>query len=250
MKASVVSVSFCLGLVCTLTAGASIPSYFEKLSVTRRDLNTAKVQQELGDLVSNTTLIFGPDDDRFKNATSRWQDFSRPNIQIAIEPGCESDVATIVKYSNANSAEYLARSGGHGLTATLGTFNGIQISMQPLSDITIQPSGKSAWLGGGLIVVQVIQYLWERGFVATTGGCECVGMLGAGLGGGHGRYEGLYGMISDNILQLNVVLANGSSIRVNSSSHNDLLWAMKGAGNNFGIVTSYEMNIYPRGPAT
>lgn len=122
--------------------------------------------------------------------------------------------------------------------------------MRQLNDIAVQPSGKSAWLGGGTIVGHVIKSLWDQGFVTTTGGCECVGMLGAGLGGGHGRYEGLYGMISDNILQLNVVLADGSSIRVNQTKHDDLLWGMRGAGHNFGIVTSYEMNVFPRGPET
>ncbi|GKT90211.1 FAD binding domain-containing protein [Colletotrichum tofieldiae] len=250
MKASVVSIFCNAGLLWTLAAGASVPRYFEKHLTTRRDLNSTQIQHELGGQVSNTTLIFGPDDDRFYNATSRWSDFSRPNVQVVIEPGSESDVAKIVQYCNANSVDFLARSGGHGLTASLGAFNGIQISMQKLNTITIQPCRKSAWLGGGALVGQVIHHLWDRGFVTTTGGCECVGMLGAGLGGGHGRYEGLYGMISDNLVQLNVVLANGSSIRVNATSHSDLLWGMKGAGHNFGIVTSYEMNIYPRGPDT
>ncbi len=75
-------------------------------------------------------------------------------------------------------------------------------------------------------------------------------MLGAGLGGGHGRHEGLYGLVSDNFLNLNVVLADGRAIRVNATSNADLLWAMKGAGHNFGIVTSFEMNVFPRGPDT
>lgn len=57
-------------------------------------------------------------------------------------------------------------------------------------------------------------------------------------------------MVSDNFRQLNVVLANGTAIVVNETSHGDLLWGMKGAGHNFGIVTSFEMNIYPRGPET
>ena len=122
--------------------------------------------------------------------------------------------------------------------------------MVNLKNITIEPSKKSAWFGGGVYGGLVTQYLWDRGFVTTTGSCDCVGLLGVGLGGGHGRHEGLYGMVSDNFLQLNVVLADGSAIRVNSTSHSDLLWAMKGAGHNFGIVTSFEMNIFPRGPDT
>ncbi|KAE8373962.1 hypothetical protein BDV26DRAFT_284671 [Aspergillus bertholletiae] len=250
MKASVLSISCYFGLLWTLAAGASIPRYFEKHPTTRHNLTSTQIQRELGGQVSSTTSIFGPDDGRFNEATSRWTDFSKPHVQVVIEPGRESDIAIIVRYCNANSIDFLAISGGHGLSASLATFNGIQINMAQLNDITIQPSGKSAWFGGGTIVGPVVEYLWDRGFVATTGGCECVGMLGAGLGGGHGRYEGLYGMISDNILQLNVVLADGSTIRVNKRSHRDLLWGMKGAGHNFGIVTSYEMNIFPRGPDT
>lgn len=66
------------------------------------------------------------------------------------------------------------------------------------------------------------------------------------LGDGHGRYEGLYGLIQDNIVHYNVVLGNGTEIGVNETSYPDLLYALKGAGHNFGIVTSVVEKIYPR----
>lgn len=73
-----------------------------------------------------------------------------------------------------------------------------------------------------------------------------MGLLGPGLGGGHGRYEGQYGLVLDNFLHLNVVLADGSEIAVSETENSDLFWAMKGAGHNFGIVTSAQLKIYPR----
>lgn len=97
MKASVLSITYFLALLWTLAAGASIPRYFEKNQITRRDLTTTQVQHELGGQVSNTTSIFGPDDGRFKKTTSRWTTFSKPQIQVVVEPGSESDVATIVR---------------------------------------------------------------------------------------------------------------------------------------------------------
>lgn len=97
MKASVLSVSCCLGHLWSLAAGASIPRYFEKHPTTRYNLTSTPVQQELGGQVSNTTFIFGPNDSRFNNVTSRWTDFSKPHIQVVIEPGSESDVAKIVR---------------------------------------------------------------------------------------------------------------------------------------------------------
>lgn len=69
--------------------------------------------------------------------------------------------------------------------------------------------------------------------------------MGPALGGGHSRYEGLYGMVMDNIIHYNVVLANGTELGVNATSHPDLLWALKGAGHNFAIVTSFVKEIYP-----
>lgn len=86
--------------------------------------------------------------------------------------------------------------------------------------------------------------------ITATGSASCVGLLGPGLGGGHGRWQGYYGLVSDNFIKLNVVLANGSATTVSSDTAPDLFWAMKGAGHNFGIVTSFEMKIYDRGPDT
>lgn len=80
----------------------------------------------------------------------------------------------------------------------------------------------------------------------ATGASPCVGILGPGLGGGYGRYSGLYGLVLDDILHYNVVLANGTATGVNETSHPDLLWALKGAGHNFAVVTSVVKKIYPK----
>ncbi|KAK4223289.1 hypothetical protein QBC38DRAFT_548593 [Podospora fimiseda] len=248
---SLVIFSLCfLSGLSSLVSGASVPRYFESQPTTRRNLTTEQVRRELSSQVSPGTLIFGPGDAEFANRTSRWTGFSKPDVRVVIEPVAESDVSAIVKYCNRNSIDFLAIGGGHGLAYSLKRFSGLQISMRQLNNIAIQKNSKSAWFGGGTVVGPVIQYLHDRGYVTTTGGCECVGMLGAGLGGGHGRYEGLYGLISDNIVQLRVVLADGKAIVVSKSSNSDLFWAMRGAGHNFGIVTSFEMNIFPVGPKT
>ncbi len=69
-------------------------------------------------------------------------------------------------------------------------------------------------------------------------------MLGAGLGGGFGRYQGYFGLVSDNIIDLEVVIADGSILDVSATSHPDLFWAMRGAGHNFGIVTRFHYKIH------
>jgi FAD/FMN-containing dehydrogenase len=76
----------------------------------------------------------------------------------------------------------------------------------------------------------------------VTGTCECVSFLGPALGGGHGWLQGHHGLVSDQFTSMNMVLANGDMVTINSTS--DLWWGMQGAGHNFGIVTSVTTKIY------
>ncbi|KAI0104017.1 hypothetical protein GGR51DRAFT_561393 [Nemania sp. FL0031] len=240
-------VSSCLVLLQSFASTTAIPyPYNLAPRVTRHNLTSEQARSELGPQLSKQATIFGPRDSRFANTTERYQTFSPPNIQVVVQPGAESDVAKIIKYANQNSIPFMAMNRRHALTSSVGTFSGIQIDMSLLRDIEIQPDKKTAWFQGGAYDGQVIDYLWDRGLVATTGSCTCVGMMGPGLGGGHGRYQGLYGLISDNLVNLNVVLADGTAVRINQSSHPDLWWAMQGAGHNFGVITSFELQVFPR----
>ncbi|KAM0447700.1 hypothetical protein ACHAO4_008841 [Trichoderma viride] len=223
-----------------------VPHYFRAADVSRT-VTPAQVQNDLGKFLSKGTQIFGPSSASFANATERWAQSSMPaNIEVVIEVAQEADVAKIVRYCYQNSIDFLAYNRGHGLTNTLAKFQGIQINLSQLTRITIQPDKKAALFQGGVYADIVIDTLWDQGYIVTTGSGGCVGLLGPGLGGGLGRYQGQYGLISDNFLSLNVVLANGTTVVVNASSHSDLFWAMKGAGHNFGIVTSAYIKISPK----
>lgn len=246
MQSLIQLLAFSLPFLQPLVAAVTVPRYFQTAPFTRRDLSVAKVQQELGATISKESTIFGPEDARFANATERYSTHAVPHIEVVVVPAIEDDISVIVAYCNDNSIDFFAINRAHARTYSVGAFDGLMIDLGQLLNIEIQPDEKTAWFQGGTYDGQVMDYLWEKGFVATTGSCDCVGMMGPGLGGGHGRHEGLYGLISDNIVQLNVVLANGTAIRVNETSHPDLLWGMKGAGHNFGIVTSFELNIYHR----
>ncbi|KAI0388497.1 FAD-binding domain-containing protein [Xylariaceae sp. FL0594] len=238
-----------LGLLLSLTSVTAVPFPLDSdltPPVTRPSISSEQARRELGPLLSRKATIWGPGDNAFVNDTRRYQTLNIPDVKVLVQPGDEGDIAKIVKYANRNSIPFMAMNHRHAYTASVGTFSGIQIDMSVLTDITIKPNKKTALFQGGTYDAQVIDYLWNRGFVTTTGSCGCVGMLGPGLGGGHGRYQGLYGLISDNFVNLNVVLADGSAVQVNEKSYPDLFWAMQGAGHNFGIVTSFELKIYPR----
>ncbi|KAI1735259.1 FAD-binding domain-containing protein [Xylaria scruposa] len=246
-----------LGLILqdAIVAGSPVPyetfpRYFQNYPVTRRNITAAMVQKELAAQLSNGTIVFGPSDPAYANATSRWVTFVKPDIRVVVQPAQESDVATIVKYCNDNSIEFLARNRGHGITTSLNSFDGLEIDLSLLQRVVINKQEMTAMLQGGSYAAPTIQTLWDQGFVTSTGAAYCVGLMGVALGGGHGRLEGIHGLVADGLVHLNAVLADGSKIGINATSHSDLFWAMKGAGHNFAIVTSYTVKIYSKPPTT
>lgn len=120
--------------------------------------------------------------------------------------------------------------------------SGIEIWLDKLNGVDIAPDGTTAKIGGGALNKDVVYSLWEAGKQAATGSCECTSIMGPGLGGGHGLLQGAWGLVADNFLSLNVVLADGSQQTVDSNS--DLWWGLLGAGHNFGIVTSVEYRVH------
>lgn len=95
-----------------------------------------------------------------------------------------------------------------------------------------------------MAIEEVVAAASEQDVLVPTGNCPCVGTMGAILGGGYGNLLGLYGFGLDNILSLNVVLADGT-LQTVTSKDGDLFWALRGAGPNFGIVTSATLKSYP-----
>lgn len=132
---------------------------------------------------------------------------------------------------------------GWSSSFTLGK-NGILINLRGLNQVTFNPQKTQATIGGGAIISDVVKAAYANDAHVLTGNCNCVGALGAGLGGGYGNLMGLYGFGVDNILSMNVVLPNGNAQTV-TPNQADLFWAFRGAGPNFGIVTSATLKSYP-----
>lgn len=78
----------------------------------------------------------------------------------------------------------------------------------------------------------------------VTGLCECVSVIGPLLGAGHSLLQGRHGFAADNLVSARLVVADGSVVTVSARENPDLFWALRGAGHNFGIVTSFDLQIY------
>lgn len=121
--------------------------------------------------------------------------------------------------------------------------------MRGLSGTSLSGStdkGPIAVVKGGSLSGEVIDYVWSQGKTLVAGACACTGFTAPMLGGGHGWLQGQYGVMSDNLVSARVVLANGSAITVSNTENSDLYWGLRGAGHNFGVVTSVNYQIYDR----
>ncbi|EFX00158.1 FAD-binding domain containing protein [Grosmannia clavigera kw1407] len=189
--------------------------------------------------------IISPSDSSFNETALRWSTLDAPTPNVIVVPAVEEDVVQTVLFANANSVPFLATNGAHGALTTLGRMTtGIEIYLEKLASIKIASDGSSVTVGGGVRSKNVTDALWAANKQTVTGTCECVGYLGPALGGGHGWLQGHHGLVSDQFLSVNLVLANGTLITVTASSNPDLFWALQGAGHNFGIVTSVTSRIY------
>lgn len=95
----------------------------------------------------------------------------------------------------------------------------------------------------------LIRTLWAAGKQTVTTGCDCVGYVAPVLGGGHGWLQGRYGLAADQLLEARVVLADGSVVTASDEENEELFWALRGAGHNFGIATQIKMRVYERDAA-
>lgn len=126
---------------------------------------------------------------------------------------------------------------------------GIIINLASIKSISFNANRTQVTLQGGVLVSEAVVAGAANNAMILTGVCNCIGALGAILGGGIGNLMGLHGLGVDNILSMNVVTATGEAITVNSQTYPNLWFALRGAGPNFGIVTSATMKSYPVAPS-
>ncbi|KAK2816789.1 hypothetical protein FQN49_007983 [Arthroderma sp. PD_2] len=208
-------------------------------------LSHVALGHKLGPILSKSASIDGNE-----NGYMRWSEYNAPSPGAVVTPGTEEDVAVIVQFCIKFGIPFLAQAGGHGWSSTLDLHqDGIIINLRQLNTVTFNEDRTEATVGGGALISEVIEAASLKSTLVLTGNCNCVGALGANLGGGYGYLMGLYGFGVDNILSLNVVTGDGVLKTVTADNSPDLFWALRGAAPNFGVVTSVVMKAHPVQPS-
>lgn len=172
------------------------------------------------------------------------------DLRPAMIACCESaaDVVRAVDFARENDLPTVVRAGGHSVSGKSTCEGGLVIDLSPLNGVEVDPNRKIARVEGGALGRDFDQATQAHGLAATMGTDSTTGVAGLTLGGGIGFLSRSCGVASDNLVAADLVLADGSIVHASESENNDLLWALRGGGGNFGIVTSFEFRLYEVGP--
>lgn len=189
-----------------------------------------------------------PEDAAYENARRvfYWNPTTERKPAVIVECGHEEDVVRAVEFARRWALEVAVRSGGHSHLAW-GSSNGLVIDVSALKQITIDPTRRIVRAQAGVTSGQVARAAGEHGLAPVLGQCPGVSATGVTLGGGLGWLSGLFGAACDNLLSARLVTADARTLDVDAQTDPDLFWALRGAGANFGVTTSFEAKLHPLG---
>ncbi|KAF9586632.1 hypothetical protein BGW38_000694 [Lunasporangiospora selenospora] len=170
----------------------------------------------------------------------------KPNA--IFHPGNEVDVQAAIKCAGQYNVAIAPRSGGHSFEGYCqGGRDGVLVlDLNQFKKFNINKKTNIATVGAGFRLGPLYDALWKSGkYMVSAGTCPTVGIGGHALGGGIGMTSRKYGLLSDNIVAMNIVTPDGKLNRVDKNSNKDLFWALRGAGGgSFGVVTQFEIQAY------
>ena len=155
------------------------------------------------------------------------------------------DVAQAIRFAHERGLEIAVRGGGHGVAGRALTDGGLVIDLRRMHTVTVDNDTRTATVAGGATMSH-LDRATEPYALATTGGrVSTTGVAGLTLGGGNGWLDRKFGLACDNLLSVEVVTADGATVRASENEHPELFWALHGGGGNFGVATSFTFRLYP-----
>jgi FAD/FMN-containing dehydrogenase len=204
------------------------------------DLIESKLHRLAGKLSGRLSR---PGQQRYAEATAIWAKPVGRMPRVVAHCQTPEEVRAAILTARECELPLSVRGGGHDW-AGRALCQGLVIDMSGMRGVIVDPVERSARVAGGAHASDVLTLTDPRGLVAVTGSSGPVGMAGLTLGGGYGPLIGRFGLALDNLLAADIVLADGRIVTAEHGRNEDLFWALRGGGGNFGVVTAMRIRLH------
>ncbi len=196
---------------------------------------------QLRSTIDGTLLLDG--DDRFDTARQSWNTTVDQAVLAVVEPASVRDVATTIRFATDSGMAVATQPSGHGATGSAdGT---ILLRTSRFDRVSIDADARMAHVGAGVSWGQVLASAQPHGLTGLPGSSGAVTVAGYALSGGLSWFARMHGWASDHVAAFDVVTADGVATRVTDQSDPELLWALRGTGGDFAVVTGMDVHLYP-----
>ena len=192
--------------------------------------------------------VLAPDDAGFDEAARVWNGMIERGPALVVRCAGNADVIGALDYARDQGLPVSVRGGGHNVAGNALADGGVVIDLSPMNGVRVDLERKTVRAGGGARLADVDHETQAFGLATPLGAVPRTGIGGLTLHGGLGFLTRRLGLSCDNLIAADVVTADGRLLQVDEQTHSDLLWALRGGGGNFGVVTSLEYRLHDVGP--
>jgi len=189
--------------------------------------------------------LLQPNDEGYEAARKIYNGMIDKHPALIVRCADEADVIAAVNFARENNLLVAIRSGGHNVAGLSTCDDGMVIDLSSIRYTRVDPATGTVRAGGGCTWADIDHATYAFGLAVPTGIISTTGVGGLTLGGGIGHLTRQCGLTIDNLLAADVVLADGRRVTANEQQNEDLLWALRGGGGNFGVVTSFLFKAHP-----
>ena len=199
----------------------------------------------LAEQINGNILL--PASEEYESARTVWNGMVDKRPALIVQPTDVSDIRRAVTFARTEGLPVSIKGGGHNVAGHAVSEGGLMLDLEAMRSVVVNPARRTARVQGGALWSDFDRATAAHGLATTGGVISSTGVAGLTLGGGIGWLVGKHGLSIDNLLEVDLVTADGAFLTVNETNQPDLFWALRGGGGNFGVATSFTFALHPQG---
>ncbi|MFF4212248.1 FAD-binding oxidoreductase [Streptomyces sp. NPDC001796] len=188
--------------------------------------------------------VFAPGDAGYDGARTVFNAMIDRHPAVIAQCEGKADVVRSVRFARELDLKIAVRGGGHSVAGMALNDNGLVVDLRRMHEVTVHPGSASVRVEGGAVMSHLDRATQLHGLATTGGRVSSTGVGGFVLGGGSGWLDRAFGLAVDNLLGVELVTADGSTVLATARENPELFWALHGGGGNFGVATALTLRLH------